>query len=156
MKKTILFSMFLFSFLLLWCANNEVNREESTNMENKEIAEEVFNKEDCLKWCQMMGNVWLSDEWILEDCKKTCEIGEAVATNDENWCENADGEMRDACYSSVAYESSNASLCEEISDTLYQYSCYLSIAEKLQDKTICDKIDEESWKISCQSVVQTD
>ena len=57
--------------------------------------------------------------------------------------------MKDACYSSVAYEKANSSLCKKISDVALQFGCYASIAEKTKNPDVCDDIKDSMWNESC-------
>jgi hypothetical protein len=145
MKKLYLLFIVFFSFLLVWCGN-KVTTNENTNV--------VFNKSDCMKWCEIVRDQKTSKEVMLNDCEKTCEIWESVATNDKNWCEDSDESLKNDCYSSVAYETSNYSLCKKISDVVLQYWCYTSIASKLKDITICNEVAEVTRKKSCEEWVK--
>ena len=49
-------------------------------------------------------------------------------------------QKRDLCYSDVAVEVQNTSVCDVIPDKNTKDSCYSRVATKLKDPSICDKI----------------
>lgn len=163
MKKISLVMILGLSLILVGCGNQETNSEELKEQLNEQRNEEQqnvsksesdFEMSECMKWCEMMRNKEWTEEKMFGDCKSLCTAWKAIEEWDASECENSEWIMRDSCYSSIAYETVNVSLCEKMSDSLMQFGCYAAIAEKTKSIDICKKIKEPMWKTSCEETVK--
>ena len=81
-----------------------------------------------------------------------CYIEAVRATGNDALCEMVDGDsFRIHCYAGVAIILNDASYCEQLADrppaTIYQ--CYTKVAEELKDRTICNEIEDVLSKDQC-------
>jgi hypothetical protein len=53
------------------------------------------------------------------------------------------------CYSAIAKNIKDASLCAKITEKIFLYSCYQTVAEETKDVKYCDKITDKLFKDGC-------
>lgn len=157
MKKISLLVILTFSFLLVGCGREKIDNQEIANQEEASVkTENDFSMSDCMKWCELMQNKDADKDQIFKNCSALCEAGKAIDNNDASGCEKSEGMMKDACYSSVAYEKAKPDLCKKINDVALQFGCYASIAEKTKNPDVCDDIKDSMWNESCMQAAKAE
>jgi hypothetical protein len=53
------------------------------------------------------------------------------------------------CYSTVAKNTKDVSLCEKVPEKIFLYTCYQSVAEEKKDVSLCEKITDNTYKEIC-------
>lgn len=61
----------------------------------------------------------------------------------------------DNCFSSIARETQNISICDYIKDGRWKWICYGEVAEALSDSSLCEYIEDEIYKEHCLSFKKT-
>ncbi len=165
MKKIFLILALFLSFILVSCGNNNQikNEKDIQKMENdaKKWAEEnaqnttKHTRIDCMKGCEMLWkwNVLNKDKKVEDmniDCNGLCDFQQWVENNDVSYCEKSTWSYKDMCYSTIAKNIKDSSLCEKIGVKIFLYSCYQTLAEETKDVSLCEKISNKTYKEICQ------
>jgi hypothetical protein len=70
-----------------------------------------------------------------------CYSGVAKEMKDSTVCSRIkDIKYRTVCFQDMAFELNDSSLCLKVNDLRYQSACYLLLANRTNDKTLCTKI----------------
>ncbi len=75
----------------------------------------------------------------------------AVETNNASICSNFNDSFRQStCVSSIAVNTSNSSLCEQVTHGFgVKSSCYLRVARSSHNFSLCDNIEEIAYLVGC-------
>lgn len=72
-----------------------------------------------------------------------------ITSTNPDACEDLSADKQNVCYSFVAANREDPSLCEKITQLFYKNDCYQRLAEKTGDVSFCDKITTASTRYSC-------
>lgn len=86
---------------------------------------------------------------MQKDCSALCNSSQGMQNNDPSSCEKSEGILRDVCYSDIAKNNKDISICSNIQEASFVDSCYIGVAEATKDSSICDRIANDILKISC-------
>lgn len=92
------------------------------------------------------GNLHDCESFSDDITRKNCYIDFASKTNNVSVCSNLLEKDRAFCYSIVAIENKDLSVCDLVRE--YSQYCYSTFATKTNDLSICDKTDK-SFKEFC-------
>jgi hypothetical protein len=57
--------------------------------------------------------------------------------------------LKYGCYTEIAIETKDLSICKKITDKIFLNACYSSIAEETKNASICDNIEDTMFKSAC-------
>lgn len=111
-------------------------------------------KSDCMMWCQIMRKSNESNKTrtvadMDKDCNSLCDASQWMENNDLSSCEKSEWVLKDTCFSEIAQEKKDSTICKKITDKTLLYACYTAIAEDNQDASLCENIDEKMRKWIC-------
>jgi len=160
MKKTLILITIMLSFILVSCWNsgqikNENDIKKIQNEAEKWVEENTQNitkhtRADCMKWCEMLWNAsQVTSEEKSKNCNGLCDFQQWIQENDTSYCEKATWSYKDMCYSGIAKNTKDVSLCEKIVVKIFLYSCYQTLAEETKDAALCEKISDVTYKEIC-------
>jgi len=159
----------MLSFVLTSCWNNNQIRNEDDINQIKSDAEKwseenaqnttKHSREDCMKWCEMLwkwnvGNKDKTVEDMNKNCNGLCDFQQWIENNDISYCEKTEWTYKSMCYSTIAKNTKDASLCEKNTNKIFTDTCYTTVAEAKKDISICDKITEQMSKDTCIETVK--
>lgn len=85
-------------------------------------------------------------------CKNTCEAAVKFESKDISACNDLEGILKDTCIIDKAEDQKKAEYCQLISNQTYRDTCYVTVAEETNDPSICNNIADSSiFKASCLS-----
>ena len=149
MKKILVISIFAASIALAGCGKTAPLEKQNVEMNKWENI-----KSECMIWCEMMWkwnqsnkNKTLADMNV--DCNSLCDAAQWMESNDLSSCQKSEGILKDTCFSEIAQETNDPTICKNITDKTFLYSCYTAIAEKNNDDTLCNNIDDTMRKWIC-------
>ncbi len=160
MKKTLILTIIFLSFILVSCWNNvQIKNEndiQNIQKDAKKWSEEnvqnttKHTRADCMKWCEMLWK-WskVTEEEKKKNCNGLCDFQQWIQENDTSYCEKATWSYKDMCYSTIAKNTKDVSLCEKIGVKIFLYSCYQTVAEETKDASLCEKISDVTYKEIC-------
>ena len=138
------------------CKNNEMRIENIQNLIQKGLIKNYcFTKDELY-----LATIW-DTSFRLYSTEKTKVIFNRMLSSfrfSETgfiMCEKAKTGERDLCFSQLAENQQDESICKKISEVGLKNSCYEEIAEKKKDEVICEKIITQSDRESCYYGVAT-
>jgi len=164
MKKLIMIVLVsMITLSVVWCAkkNGDIS---NVNTEETVVQQETKNqnptndwdvsKRECMNWCEIMrksnaGNEWKSASDMQKDCNNICEASQGIQNNDVSSCEKSEWMLKYGCYTEIATETKDLSICKKITDKIFLNACYSSVAEETKNASICDNIEDTMFKNAC-------
>ena len=80
--------------------------------------------------------------------RNECFAKLGILRQDLNTCDQAE-KSRFFCYTNVAQETNNQSICKLITDEYWQPICYKSIAVNTNDHRLCDEVTRQKLQTEC-------
>ena len=93
---------------------------------------------------------------LSDDKREHCIVNIAMTINDSDLCESLTSEtdkVKDPCYSEIAENKLDYTLCEKINNEWMKNNCFDYIAKSTNNKYLCGKINDESKKEECIKII---
>lgn len=169
MKKLMMIVLVsMITLPVLWCAKKNgdipnVNTEKTVvQQENKNQNNDSAGnttKAECMNGCEMMRNSNTVNKWksagdMQIDCDNICEASQGIQNNDVSSCEKSEWMLKYGCYTEIATETKDVSICKKIDDKTFMNACFSSIAEDTKDAKICNNIEDTMFRNICTEGAQ--
>jgi len=142
--------------LTFWGCGSQQNLENPEKVENQEnkVKDSDVTMNECVVWCETIWkmnewNKWKSDSQMQKDCESLCNSTQGIQNNDLNSCEKTEWILKDTCYSDIAEDKEDISICENITDETIKDTCYTNIAELKKDSSICEEVTDMAMQNNC-------
>jgi len=145
--------------LLIFAGCGQKNIQDNQSWDDSSLSPKTSTS-DCLMWCQIMrkANEGNKDKSVVDmnkDCNSLCSASAGMENNDLDACEKSQWILKDTCFSEIAQEKNDTTVCKKIGDQTILYSCYTSIAQKQKDLSICENIHDKMRNSICIDGVKT-
>ncbi len=110
---------------------------------------EICNKSPLKDTCYLKFSKSVSDKCSLIEntgLKLACT---GILTNTTTGCSTVVGVLRDNCIRTIATETSNCALCENVIDSVYKDGCFSDCAIAAKDSKQCSKPSDEQKRDNC-------
>lgn len=155
MKKIVVLGIVLSSLVVFGCGKAPITQD--TMIKDTPSG---TTKSECMLWCEMMrkSNEWNKDRTsqdMNKDCNVLCDASQGIESNDVTSCEKSEWILKDTCFSEIAQDTNDISVCKKISEKTFLYSCYTALAEKQKNASVCENIDDTMRKSICIQSIQS-
>ena len=121
----------------------------------EEFEDQSFKDECHFELASALNDSDICGNIVDEEKANRCYVGIAVETNDVMICEKVTNQTKykDWCYSKIAVNKKEESLCQKIIDDDTRDGCYWEINQENLDYSVCEKLKNPETKDYCYSKV---